>query len=427
MSLSMSKVFCDKPFDHNYVHMNGKLRLCCISIQNITQNDDYKQFDLNKNKIDEYWNSQRMRQIRLDMIAGKEIRDCQRCYEHERRGISSLRSKNTMNMSIKNTLPDGTFLKKANTMQLHMGNICNLKCKMCSQMYSHMIGLELLEMGDADPEFLLWVKEQGAITNNWTNELGKKEQWYKNTEVKNSLFDYISKNITDLNIIGGEPTIIPEFYELLEKCHEDDTLKNKSINLMTNLTNTNPKFVNWLDKTKSWNIFASLDGLYERNEYIRYPSKWDNIWKNLNFYKSLLKGTSNYLTLSPAIQLLNIDQLDDIIKWWIEFSKDGLQENFSINWGQVVWYPKMLNYDVAPISYKKLIYNKLKKFDFQDVYYQNTLKNLQIDNMDRIERQHCLKAFVKYNDAQDKFRGVKTWRELLPELEKSIINELNFE
>jgi organic radical activating enzyme len=422
----MSKVFCDKPFDHNYIHMNGKLRLCCVSIQNITQDNDYNQFDLNNNLIEEYWNCKRMRQIRLDMIKGKEIRDCQRCYEQEQKGLASLRSKNTMNISIQNTMPDGTFLKKANTMQLHMGNICNLKCKMCSQMYSHMVGLELLEMGDADPKFLLWVKEQGAITNNWPNELGKKEQWFKNTEIKNNLFNYISKNITNLNIIGGEPTVIPEFYELLEKCFEDNTLKNKSISLMTNLTNTNPNLINWLDKTKFWNIFASLDGLNERNEYIRYPSKWENILKNLNFYKSLLTGTKNTITLSPAIQLLNVDQLDDIIKWWTQFSMDNPKKNFNINWGQTVWYPKMLNYDIAPMSYKKLIHDKLKKFDYQDIYYQNLLKNLQIDAVDKTEQQYCLKTFVKYNDAQDRFRNVtKTWRQLLPELEKSIIDELS--
>ena len=292
-------------------------------------------------------------------------------------------------------------------------------------MYSHMIGVELLEMGDADPEFLLWVKEQGAITNNWTNELGKKEQWFKNTEVKNNLFDYISKNITDLNIIGGEPTLIPEFYELMEKCYKDNTLKDKNITLVTNLTNINPRMTDWLPSMNSWKIWASMDGLGERTEYIRYPSKWETILKNLEFYKKLLQGTKNNITLSPAVQLLNIDQIDDIIKWYIEFAGGELNENFHFTWLGSVWYPKMLNYNVAPISYKKLIYNKLKKFNYKDIYYQNTLKNLQTETINEQEKEYCLKAFVKYNDTQDRFRNVtKTWRQLLPELEQSIMEVL---
>lgn len=421
----MSKVFCDKPFDHNYIHTNGKMRLCCISTQNITQDNDYNQFDMNNNSIDEYWNSKRMREIRLDMIQGREVRDCYRCYDQEKRGIASLRSKDTIHDSIKNTLPDGTYLNQANSMQLHMGNICNLRCKMCSQMYSHMIGLELLEMGDEDPEFLLWIKEQGAIVNNWTNELGKKEQWFKNEKIKNKLFDHISKNITELCVIGGEPTLIPEFYELMEKCFKDNTLKYKSITLVTNLTNTNPRMTDWLPATKSWRIWASVDGLGERTEYIRYPSKWENIFKNLEFYKKLLQGTKNNITLSPAVQLLNIDQIDDIIKWWTNFAGGELNENFAFTWLSSVWYPKMLNYDVAPTNYKKFVYDKLKQFDCKDVYYQNTLKNLQKEIISKEERRHCLKAFVKYNDAQDRFRKVaKTWRQLLPELEKSIIDEI---
>jgi len=41
------------------------------------------------------------------------------------------------------------------------------------------------------------------------------------------------------------------------------------------------------------------------------------------------------------------------------------------------------------------------------------------------EREYALRAFVKYNDHQDGFRGVKTWRQLLPDLEAAINNSVN--
>lgn len=420
----MSKVFCNKPFDHNYIHMNGKMRLCCTTIQNIPSNDGYTLFDAGRHTIEEYWNSDRMKEIRLNMIAGKETLDCKRCYEQEQQGVQSLRTETDMEKHIANTLPDGTYINPAVDMQLQMGNVCNLKCKMCSQAYSHMVGNELLAMGDADPEFLLWVKEQGAVVNNWTNELGKKEQWFKDEKIKLQMFDHISRNIKTLVVIGGEPTLIPEFYELFRYCEQHGTLEDKSVTIVTNLTNTNPRMTEWLPKLKRWTIWASIDGLGSRTEYIRYPSQWSNIIKNLNFYKELLKGSKNNITLSPAIQLLNIDQLDEIIQWWLTFAGGGLNDNFGFTWLAQVWYPKICNFNIAPADWKLKVADKLEKFQYNDVFYKSQIINLRKDTLDRQERQYCLKAFVKYNDHQDRFRGAQSWRKLLPELEKSIIEEL---
>jgi hypothetical protein len=404
--------------------MNGKIRVCCTTTQNIPSNNGYTLFDAGRHSIEEYWNSNRMKQIRKNMIAGLETKDCRRCYEQEAHGVKSLRSTKGMDNYIAHTLPDGTLNQSADSMQIHMGNICNLKCKMCSQAYSHMLGLELLDMGDADPNFLLWVKEQGAVVNNWSNELGKKEQWFKNTKVKEKIFEHISCNIKHLEIIGGEPTLIPEFYELFEYCDRQGTLGDKTVSIVTNLTNINPKITNWLPKIKKWNISASVDGVGERTEYIRYPSQWDTIIKNLNFYKDLIQGTKNSITLTPAVQLLNIDQFDDIIKWWMEFSGTKLKNNFKFNW-LTVCYPSICNFDIAPIDWKLTVADKLDRFKYNDPFYQAQIKNLRTDTVSEQEREYALTAFVKYNDAQDRFRNVKhTWRKLLPELEKSIIDEI---
>ena len=45
-------------------------------------------------------------------------------------------------------------------------------------------------------------------------ELDIAYDWYKNDRIKNSIFDHVSENIKSMVVIGGEPTIIKEFYEL---------------------------------------------------------------------------------------------------------------------------------------------------------------------------------------------------------------------
>ena len=420
----MSKVFCDKPFNHNYIHTNGKFRLCCTTIQDIYTDNNYNLFNAGKHSVNDYWNSNRMKEIRKNMIAGKQTRDCIKCYQQDKRGIASLRSTNGMENFIKNTKADGTYTKPASTMQIQMGNICNLKCKMCSQMYSHMNGLELLEIGKEDPDWLHWVKEQGANVNNWTNELGIKQEWYKNKEFKLQMFEHISQNITDLNVIGGEPTLIPEFYEMFEYCDKQNTLGDKSVTLVTNLTNTNPKMTKWLPKLKEWRIWASVDGVAERTEYIRYPSQWKIILKSLDFYKNLAKESNGGITLSPAVQLLNVDQLDDIIKWWINWCGGELNEKYGFTWLATVWYPLICNPAIAPREWRLKVADKLDKFTFDD-FYKDYIIDLRKEKHPKEQMLNYQKAFIRYNDTQDKHRKGKTWRELLPKLESALTNSLS--
>ena len=420
----MSKVFCNKPFDHNYIHTNGKFRLCCTTVQDIYTDNNYNPFDAGKHSVNDYWNSNRMEEIRKNMIAGKQTRDCRRCYEEEENNFQSLRSTKGMQNFIENTKADGTYTKPAYTMQIQMSNICNLKCKMCSQMYSHMNGLELLDIGKEDPDWLHWVKQQGANVNNWTNELGIKQEWYKNKEFKLKMFEHISQNITALNVIGGEPTLIPEFYEMFEYCDKQNTLGNKSVTLVTNLTNTNPKLTKWLPKLESWRIWASVDGVGERTEYIRYPSQWKIILKSLDFYKNLAKESNGGITLSPAVQLLNVDQLDDIIKWWINWCGGELNEKYGFTWLATVWYPLICNPAIAPREWRLKVADKLDKFTFDD-FYKNYIIDLRKEKHSKEQMLNYQKSFIKYNDRQDKHRKGKTWRELLPNLEQALTDSIS--
>jgi hypothetical protein len=392
-------------------------------VQDIPTDNNYNLFDANKHSIEDYWNSNRMKEIRRKMIAGEKIRDCERCYRQEEQGVESLRSTMGMNKLIADTESDGTFMKSATSMQIQLGNICNLKCKMCSQMYSHMHGMETRDIGEQDPAWLHWVKEQGANVNNWTNELGIKQEWYKNKHFKLKMFEHISTNIKQLNVIGGEPTLIPEFYELFEYCDQQGTLGNKSVTIVTNLTNTNPRLTKWLPKLNEWTIWASVDGVGERTEYIRYPSKWNKVLQSLEFYRNLL-GDNGNITLSPAIQLLNVDQLDDIVKWWVDWCGGKLNERYGFTWLATVWYPLICNPSIAPREWRLQVADKLSKYKF-DENYENIIKELRRDQHTPEKYKQLQEAFIKYNDKQDQFRNVpKTWRHLLPALEESLTKSL---
>lgn len=420
----MSKTFCSYPWRHQYVHTTGHQKICCMSEDNITKDDNFKQFNMARDKVLDSWNSNYMKNIRLKMIAGEYVPNCEKCVVAESQGLESMRTVDNKEKFIQSTNADGSVDYNPVALELHFGNTCNLHCKMCSQQFSHMIGKELLKMGQQDPDFLTWVKKESGVLNNWTGELDIAYDWYKNTKIKNSIFDHVSSNVEQLVVIGGEPTIIKEFYELLEYCHNRNTLQNKTLTITTNMTNTNKNLSTWLGSVKKYKIHASIDGLTDRNHYIRYPCSWNSILKSIEFYKSAFKKYNNgAFSFAPAIQLLNIDQLVDLCKFFIDnFTTDAC----SIAWVSQVRYPIICDYAILPNAYKSQIADKIEK-DVQSINNSQVVKHLlghakdlRTETYTNEQKKVYQKMFAEYNDKQDQFRKCKTWRELLPNLTKSL-------
>ena len=69
-------------------------------------------------------------------------------------------------------------------------------------------------------------------------------------------------------------------------------------------------------------IICSIDGYKEVQEYIRYPSKWEDIENNM--IKLLKNRRKNiYFAFSPVVQVYNILNLPSLLNWI-----DKLQTNY---------------------------------------------------------------------------------------------------
>jgi len=389
--------------------------------EHVTKDDGYRHFNASRDSLTALWNSEYYKQIRKDMLANKRLEKCKKCWMAEDSGLSSMRRQRDPRQFKENTESDGTFALQPTDIELHFGNVCNLSCKMCSTHFSHMIGKELLKMGEKDPDFLKWVKKESGLVNNWTSELDVVYDWYKNKKIKKEIFEVVSKHSELLVVIGGEPTIIPEFYELLEYCYDQKTLSNKSLTITTNLTNTNPKLTTWLKELKDFTIHASVDGVGERNEYIRYPSKWSAIQKSLDFYSKIIKDKKKgHISFNPAIQTLNIDILPEMVQYFETFN-----ELATYSWISHVRWPIICDYDHAPMSWKNKVADKIES-QLKVIRNDHNRKELT-QHASRLRTpsdsnslQHIQRSFIRYNDTQDKFRKCKSWRELMPDLEKAL-------
>lgn len=84
-----SKVFCILPWIHIHLNTEGDVFPCCVSW---TPQRESRIGWLKDNSLEELFNNDFMKQLRLDMLNGKERPDvCSNCYDRERQGFQSAR------------------------------------------------------------------------------------------------------------------------------------------------------------------------------------------------------------------------------------------------------------------------------------------------------------------------------------------------
>ena len=88
MNFSESKTFCPIPWINISADTDGSVRLCCVSDEYVYKSTGEK-YNLGYDKVEDVINSNNMKQIRQDMLDGKSISGCKKCYDAENsNGIS---------------------------------------------------------------------------------------------------------------------------------------------------------------------------------------------------------------------------------------------------------------------------------------------------------------------------------------------------
>ena len=150
--MSHNKTFCILPWMHLATTSTGKYRPCCNIAQGTTvTKDDGSHFNVWEDSIEAMWDSSYMQQLRAKMLAGKKSRVCKRCYREEDSGIESARqSANSRYMFNYDAVINPPVNIKY--LDLRLGNLCNLKCRMCNPYASSMWTKEWNLIADKDKQ-----------------------------------------------------------------------------------------------------------------------------------------------------------------------------------------------------------------------------------------------------------------------------------
>jgi sulfatase maturation enzyme AslB (radical SAM superfamily) len=267
--------------------------------------------------LDTFWNSDYMKQSRIKAINGEEIKGCEECYRSEKNGGTSLRrdlvdiyenNKDYLD-SVKMAQEFNGHLDKSPTaVELRVGNLCNLKCRMCQPQDSDLINKEY--------------KELISLDSSLSNILP-----IVDFEINDDLTNYIKgirDNASTIKVIrfsGGEPLINKSFYELLDYLIEGDYAKNIEFRLNTNLTKMKEETLEKLSKFKHVTIDFSIDGLESVYEYIRYPMVWGITKNKIEMTYNFMVNHGNIsMNANFTVQIYNVFNMFDLIDFFLSKS-----------------------------------------------------------------------------------------------------------
>jgi MoaA/NifB/PqqE/SkfB family radical SAM enzyme len=381
----------------------GDYRICCYGNsdgENLLR-DGKNIFNVQREKPSEIINSKRYLDIRNNLKNNIEPNMCKSCFDAERAGRTSPRLQYNLKWEkLTNTADNTIDIKNIKHLDLRLGNLCNLKCRMCNPQTSTQ-----------------WVDEWNSVAiiigkDTYSEEYKRKlkdNSWIWLEETWDNLHEILD-NIEVISITGGEPTLASGHYKLYEYIFEKKLENNITLKIYTNLTNIPQTMLHCWKKFKKVILVASIDGYKDVNDYIRFPSRWDSIEKNINKY--LLEDKIE-LHINTVVQMYNITKLNELLDWILE--KNIFKE---INL-EILQDPEYLNIRVLPENLKKLTQTRLLKF----VEHTKLLKNnnvCQISelllDMNSMDLSQYLNKFFAFSSVLDNNRQ-QNILSIIPELE----------
>ena len=183
------------------------------------------------------------------------------------------------------------------TIDVVLGNSCNLACPFCSSHASSLIDKLSRKL----------------------NASARPESWYPLTnynargsaQTTDVVADILSKyKVHTLKLIGGEP-FLKENWDKIATVIDSGVCNDMHLEVTTNGTILNDDIFKKLSKTKSAHLRISVDSIDDNYEFIRWPHNWNKMHKNLKYLRE--NNFDNiHVSVSNLVNIFNFEFLPEI-------------------------------------------------------------------------------------------------------------------
>ena len=382
--------FCCAPWNATYYKESlQKYKMCCA----------FTTWTSAKSPED-YFNSNLVKDVRETILRGEWHPGCKVCKEQAEAGLSSDRLMFNSHMDIKNN-PVDTNKFKLKWLDFRPGNLCNLKCRMCSGSNSSMIQQEV----EKNPELKEFENDKPI----------------NNTDLLPSICNHETfSELEVLKLLGGEPTIDPQIQKLLDWTIENGYAKNINLRYTTNATNVNAKWVKAVNQFKTSKAQISLDGAGETYDYIRTNANWEAVRKNVLKIPELMPNVTS-LGTNVVFSTYNCFTIDTWLPQLFNLTEE-VQSTFNLQYNLHIINctgPTHMVVRNLPDEFKQIVMDKLDILENDNAKYHKMIGAFkyfvqQEPNRDIVETQT---KFFKHNDMLDRIRKTNI-NDLSPVYEK---------
>jgi pyruvate-formate lyase-activating enzyme len=345
--------FCVLPWISLEASPVGTVRPCCLADDEIVDNSGNK-FELLTADFADIQNSNHMTSLRQQFLDGKQPQTCRKCWNEERAGRTSKRMHTLDRMKHMNISSEWTAdAKPLMFLDLKLGNICNLKCRICGSWSSSQFATEeinQLPREEQKQSFAYQMLRAGA--------------WPKENE---SFWQQINDCLNDIRYIeftGGEPFMIEQHFAMLQGIVDRGIAHQVEIHYNTNGTQYPARGEAIWRHFKTVEIAFSIDDVGERFEYQRSNANWQEVCLNLDRFRDLKECHKNIvLQICTTVNIFNVRYLDQVAQW-IDQNKESF--NF-VYWNMMhdAWY---FSIATLPDDAKAAITEHLRSADVPSQY-----------------------------------------------------------
>jgi hypothetical protein len=315
------QTLCLAPWVHTYLSPQTERRMCCASREPAQNFEQYIDTSAGTGKyipitLDEHWNGEHMRSVRLRMMRGESLPECEVCNDKllntsvYRSYFDHLFGHKYLQV-VESTDETGYTTMKPVSWDYRFTNLCNFKCRMCGDMLSSSWETEQKQHNMVD-----WSNPK----NIWMQpEVKKQIESFQDREVEAEFSQAVEEHrVEEVYWVGGEPLMYEQHWRYMQRIIELGDGQNVYARYNTNLSRINYRGTNLygdiLSRLRDWQICASLDGTGQIGEYIRTGLNYDQ-WLG-NFREGLAYRTNGRqmridftLTLPGMFEVSRIEQL----------------------------------------------------------------------------------------------------------------------
>jgi pyruvate-formate lyase-activating enzyme len=298
--------FCVLPWVSLEASPIGTVRPCCLADDEIVDEQGQK-FKLATANFTDIQNSTHMRTLREQFLAGEQPQTCRKCFNEEHAGRTSKRM-HTLDR-LKHSIADTEWTANAKPLMfldLKLGNICNLKCRICGSWSSSQFATE--ELGfvpakDRKQTYAYQMLRAGA----WPRE---------NTQFWQQI-DGVLDHIRYIEFTGGEPFMIAEHFEMLQGIVDRGIAHQVEIHYNTNGTIFPEQAEEIWKHFKTVEIAFSIDDVGSRFEYQRTNARWDEVQENIKKFFKLKRYLPAVIQLQvcTTVNVFNVRYIDEVARW----------------------------------------------------------------------------------------------------------------